>query len=872
MFSKKLAIFVILMMIAPIVLAACGPTAEPEVIVETVVVEQTRVITEEGEEVTVVETVVVEVEKEVEKEVIVEVTPTPEPVTRTGAWVDTVVVVEEPDDDAAITRMEVGELDSYFFSVGDATIAQKVADSPELDFYRSFGSYNELTFNPAGPVFEGTGKLNPFAVAKIREAMNWLIDREYIAEEITEGMSVPKFTCFNTASADFALMAPVIRGLEAEYAYNMDLANETITAEMEALGATLEGGVWTYEGEPVEIIVLIRTEDERRDIGDYVANQLEAIGFTVTRDYRTAAEASPIWIGSDPNDGLFHIYTGGWITTVVPRNLADNFAFFYTDMGLPYPLWQNYVNDPEFYEVSERLMNSDFTTVEERTELMAQALGMAMEDGYRMFLTDASSITPVRQGLVAAADLYGGLQGSYLWPLTIRYEGQVGGSLNLGMPSILTEPWNPIAGTNWIYDMALVRATGELAIMPDPFTGLYWPQRLERAEVVIQEGLPVAKTLDWVDLSFEPEITVPDDAWADWDAAEQRFLTAAEVYTETQTVYRKSTVYYPEDLFDTVKWHDGSPLSMGDFVMGMILTFDRAKEDSAIYDEAYVPDFDSFMSAFRGVRVVSTDPLVIETYSNSYQLDAELNVSDWWPYYDYGQGAWHTMLLGVLADGAGEATFSSAKAEALEVDWMSYIAGPTVEILKAKLDEATAETLIPYAPTFGEYVTAEEATARYENLNEWFRRRSHLWIGTGPFYLERAFPVEGTVILQRNAEYPDMADKWLGFSEAMLADIDIDGPDQVSIGSEAAFDVYVTFQGDPYLMEDVNNVTYLLFDATGALAESGEATAVEDGLWEVVLSADTTGALEAGSNRLEVVVVSKRVALPASESITFVTQ
>jgi ABC-type transport system substrate-binding protein len=61
--SKKLAILVVLVMIAPIVLVACGPTPEPEIItqIETVVVEQTKVVEVAGETVTEVETVVVEV-------------------------------------------------------------------------------------------------------------------------------------------------------------------------------------------------------------------------------------------------------------------------------------------------------------------------------------------------------------------------------------------------------------------------------------------------------------------------------------------------------------------------------------------------------------------------------------------------------------------------------------------------------------------------------------------------------------------------------------------------------------------------------------------------------------------------------------------
>jgi peptide/nickel transport system substrate-binding protein len=84
-FSKKLAILVVLVMIAPMVLAACGAAPEPEVIVQTVQVEVTKIIEKEGEKVTVVETQVVEVEVPVEVEVEVTAVPEEEPAAPTGA-------------------------------------------------------------------------------------------------------------------------------------------------------------------------------------------------------------------------------------------------------------------------------------------------------------------------------------------------------------------------------------------------------------------------------------------------------------------------------------------------------------------------------------------------------------------------------------------------------------------------------------------------------------------------------------------------------------------------------------------------------------------------------------------------------------------
>ena len=57
------------------------------------------------------------------------------------------------------------------------------------------------------------------------------------------------------------------------------------------------------------------------------------------------------------------------------------------------------------------------------------------------------------------------------------------------------------------------RATNQLAVVSDPYTGLTWPQRIESADITVKEGLPVAKTLDWLTLTFQPKIEVPTDAW-----------------------------------------------------------------------------------------------------------------------------------------------------------------------------------------------------------------------------------------------------------------------------------------------------------------------------------------------------------------------
>ncbi len=790
---------------------------------------------------------------------------------RKGAWVDEVIIIEEPEPAAAVSRLEVGEIDVYAYTVTLPDIFQRVLANPKLAHQMSFGSYGELSFNPAGPVFPGTGKLNPFAIPRIREAMNYLLDREYLAEEIFGGMAVPKLLPITGSFPDYARYADVCRVLELKYAHDPVKADAIISEEMVKLGAERVGGKWYYNDEPVEIIVLIRSEDERREVGDYVGNILEDIGFTSICDYRTAAEATPIWYSGNPDDGLFHIYTGGWITTAVARDQATNFSYFYTDLGLATPLWLAYENDPEFYEISERLMNRDFKTMEERGELFAKGLELALLDSTRVWTVDEISFAPHLAEVSVTADLAGSISGSWLWPHTIRRGEQVGGSIHMAMPSILTEPWNPLGGSNWIYDMALCRPTSDRGAILDPYTGLTHAQRLEKAEIYIQEGLPVGKVLDWVDLHFVKENKVPADAWIDWDPATQRPITVGEKHPEGLTALRKSVAYYPADFFENAKWHDGSPMDVADFVIGYILDFERAYEDGMIYDAAVVPSFNSSMPFFKGFRIASTDPLIIEGYSDIYVLDAELNVITGFPDYDFGPGSWHGLGLGILVEHNNQAAFSADKSTKAKIEWLNYIGGPCLDLLNTQLDKAIAENWIPYEPTLSQFVSKEQAAARWANMKKWYNDKGHFWVGMGPLYLDKAYHTEKVVHLKRFEDYPFDSGKWDIFAEPMIPEVEIVGRRVIQIGKEAKFDLDITFAGEAYEVDMIDTVTFMIFDARGQLAHVGEAVAIADGHWQAILTEEQTSKLVVGASSFEVAAVSKVVSIPAFANAEFVT-
>jgi peptide/nickel transport system substrate-binding protein len=817
----------------------------------------------------------------------VEVTPVPEEevVDRKGGWLGMIVYSEEPSSEAAVTRLEVDEMDVYAYAVSEPELYQTVQASDKLVSTFSYGSYNELTLNPCE--LDPALGLNPFSSQKLREAMNWLVDRDYVVQEIFGGLAAARYSPFSTALPDYAKTATTQAALQAKYAHDPEKAKEIIAQEMEAMGAEMLDGKWTFNGEPVTIIFLIRVEDERRDIGDYVANLLEDAGLTVDRQYKTSAEASALWVRSDPCEALWHIYTAGWVSTLVNRDLAGNFEFFYTPRGYALPLWQIYTPSEALDTCADRLNRNDFASLEERATLMDECLMLGVEDSVRVWINDRKSFTPRDGDTAVGADLAGAVYASRLNGFVMRFVDEVGGEMSIGMPSILTDPWNPVAGTNWVYDMRVQRDTQDFGMQVDPYTGLRYPQRIERAEVTYREGLPGSRggdSEDWLAIEYVPEIVVPDDAWADWDATGEVFITAGEKYTEPVSVNQLTTVYYPSELYETA-WHDASPVSVADFVMKMIMMFAIGKPDSSIFDTSQEAPLGAHLEQLKGIRIVSEDPLVIETYSDNWYLEGDLidlNYDQtWYPGsppsgghtgYSYGGGGWHNIGLFTLPEAAGELAFSSAKADEKEIEWMSTIGGPSLEILAGHLEQAAADGFIPFEPTLGQFISAEEVAARWANLQEWYRKYGHFHIGTGPYWLQGAFPLEGTVIVRQNTNYIDNADRWSGFEAPKIAEVEVDGPGRVDVGAEASFDVYVTFQGEPYLLDEINNVGWLLFDATGEMVAQGEGTAVEDGLYQIVLSSDVTSGLEAGVNRLEVVVVSKVVAIPTFVSFEFVSQ
>jgi len=746
-----------------------------------------------------------------------------------GPWVDEIVFFEEPSEDKVVDMLLKGDVDIYLYNIRDPKLFETIRNSPNLAYKVSFGMYNELTFNPA----EFKTGFNPFTNKRIREAMNYIVDREYVAKELWQGMGKPKWVSYISAFPEYGRIADTIKMLESKYKYDFDKGKNIVYEEMAKMGAELKEGKWYYEGEPVVIKVVIRIEDQRKLLGDYFAGQLEKLGFTVDRLFKSRKEASPIVFAGDPTLGQWNVYTGGWIATSVSIDDSGDIGYYYTPLG--YGAYIQYAKpDPILYEIASKLWSANWKTWEERLELMARGTELALEDSLRIFVVEEISPWVSRADMEGAADLAGGFA-TALWSRTVRYKGRVGGTVRAASIGMLVDPWNPIAGTNWLYDSYVLNAVNDFAMVVHPYTGVYLMDRVSNYTIEQPEG----------------GVVVPSDAYFAWDPKEQKWVKAPPGTVAKVKVTAR---------FDTLgKYQDGSDIKPYEW-LSWAFNFERAEPTSPWYDDSYVGDFEEWRSNFRGMRIVKESPLTLEYYIN-YTNPEPSYVAAWaigWP-----NTPWHALAIGMLAEQDGKAAFSDYKAGQLKVDWLNYIGGTTLATLAEELDKAISTKYVP--AWLKEFVTPDEAVARYQNLKTWYNNRGHFWVATGPYYLDRADFTAHQAVVKAWREYPLKADKFAFLAEPPVPVASITVPESVVPGLETRFSVKLTYKEQPYPTEKISFVKYLVTDPKGEVIIKGAASATsEAGVFNIVLTPTETGSFVPGVYTLSVIATSTEIATPAT--------
>jgi peptide/nickel transport system substrate-binding protein len=816
---------------------------------------------------------------------------------RQGSFVDKLTFIEEENQVVSLNRFFAGEIDMHGYQVTGGTV-QLLIDN-NIPYNLAFAGYRGILYNI--PEYFDDGRFNPLGDPIICQATQKLLDRDYMAAEFLFGNAVPMYSPVLPTSPTGTQIIVESTKTKLAMAFDEDLGFQMINDRMLELGFSKSAaGIWQDALGDIEIIGCIRVSDERHELGDYFLDQMERAGFKSRRIYGSSGDLWNYWGGTLPNEGTWNFYTEGWGSGAIDLQSVWAWAQMYTDMaagGPPYDYmteeWCTEEFGPGFYDAAEGILTGAYTSVEQRLEFFALCEAAMRENPTHFWAWNNASAYMMPPGIEVVHDLAAGNFLHQFVGHTLRYvdaDGApiMGGEMVVSNQSFLTNAINPVDGSNWTYDLMFMRPTFDGGLLIHPHTGVPMPSMIKHAKVEVLEGRPVGifpVTVEdgWCELEFVDAITVPGDAWCDWDAVNQVFLTADEVYPGGVTdAVSKVTIEYEAGVTDgTLKWHDGSPFSFADMVFGLIIgfPFDRAKPESEIYDDTQVASYESGMSSFRGIKYLSQNPVIVECYSTGISLYAELMVNGRdglvWPTSGEAgtQPAWHAAALGYKVEAAGLGAFGQGKSTALGIDWMSYVDGPQLRLLLGELATAQYTTqFLPYAPTMSQYVTAAEIQERYDNLAAFAQKYGHLWIGTGPMILTQVDTLASITVLENNPDYIWETGRYIGrgFDTVAIPEVAVSGPSTVNIGDEAVFDVSITLGGEAYPASYITEVLYLLVDADGNVYD-GDGVILGDGAGQVTLTAAQTAALVSGANQLTAVVVSKTVAMPGQVTVTFST-
>jgi peptide/nickel transport system substrate-binding protein len=729
--------------------------------------------------------------------------------------------------DRAPLDIEADNMDLYLFGL-KTEAAEELRGTEGVELIDAPATTVSLILNPA-PAPEG--ELNPFSIPEVRQAMQYLVNRESIAQDIYRGAARPMRTHVGPSDPDFLTIYDIDRG--SGISYDPELARELIAEAMTAAGAELIDGVWHYpdedgEPQPVRIKLVGRVEDERREIADLVRAELEQAGFEVATTYDQFAPAVQKVYSTDPAAFEWHIYTEGWGRGAPERYDVGGVNSFIAPWLGNMPGWREegfwqYENE-ELDELGQTLFQGQFDSLEERNEIYRTMTQAGLDESIRVWLVTVDNSFPAREELEGVTrDLVAGPRN----PWALR-EAYVPGSddVRVGHQWVWTErtTYNPVGGLGDVYSVDLWRNLSDPAIWNDPFTGIPQPFR---ASYEVETAGP------------DGTLEVPEDALI-WDVESKSWVPVA---AGTEAV---SKVTFDYSKYTDSNWHHGQPITMADAVYSIGQAFDRAYDpEKARIETALAVTARPYLETFKGFRLTEDDQL--EAYVDYWHFDED-HIASYANPVSFDMPWELKAAMDDLVFEQRRAAYSDTAASRFSVPWLSLVLERDAGLVDRTLREMEREEAVPAGVfEFGDrtLVTPEDAVARYEAAQEWFDDKDHLVISNGPFYLEQFDPPAqfAELLAFRDPSYPfKPGDLYRGSPPALTIDeVTAEG---VVPGEDAVIDATVTGPGTLGLQ-------YLLLDtAVGEVVASGDAEETGSGEFRVTIPADVTGSLFPGFYQL----------------------
>lgn len=716
----------------------------------------------------------------------------------------------------AAKELEAGAMDMYIFSL-KTPAAEALEDNQDITVYQAPSSTVSIVLNPA-PAPDG--ELNPLSIKEVRQALQYVVNRPFISQEIYKGFALPMLTHVSPADFDFLTVFNLTK--ESRISYDPDLAKDMVDPAMTQAGAVMKDGFWHFNDNRIDLKFIVRTEDERWDIGNDLRSNLGLLGFSVTLIPQQFGPAIFTVYGTDPQLFQWHLYTEGW-----GRGAPERYDFGnLNQMCAPWlgnlPGWQEVgfwqYEAPELDALGQRIFTGDFSDLEERNKLYVEATQACMEESVRLWVVTAVNNIPALSNIQGITeDLISGPKSQ--WTLREAYIPGNTDELNVGNLWVWTNrtTWNPVGGFGDVYSNDIWNNLRDAPLATHPFTGLPIPFR---AEYQVETAGP------------DNKLDIPSNAFL-WDAGKGSWSAVPAGTRATSKVTFDYSKYFQS------KWHDGQPITMADVIYPVAQLFDMVyNEDKANIEVAIATTSKPFTDTFRGFRITEDNKL--EVYVDFWHF-----VDDYIAQYANVSGVsmpWEVMAaMDDLVFQQRTATYSDTAAARFNLDPISLVLDKFARLVRNSLRDSAETTVVPenVFTVGGESLVDEtEAAERYAAAIDWFAQKGHMVISNGPYLLETfdSSAQFAQIKAFRDPGYPfHPGDLYYG-KPASIRIVSVDG---ASLQEGADLKTVIELEGPGNMA-----VRYVFQDpSTGEIVQSGLAEAISANRFQVQVPADVVATL-----------------------------
>ena len=749
-------------------------------------------------------------------------------IEKKGPFVDQVNFIHYLDENLALQDLKAGKIDTYFANI-PLEVVSDAQNDPNLNVYQTTGEFSDLLLNPA-PAKASTDDFNPFSIRQVRFAMNYLIDRDFVVNEILKGYGTPMIDPFGIYSPEYLNIINVVQSFG--FRHSPEIAQKMISDALSHAGATRDNtGKWIYNGKPVTVKVLIRSDiPYRKSIGEAIASNLESIGFNIIRDYGDLNKANAVVYGSDPQDFKWNVYPEGFASSAFakynPATPAQMYAPWYSRMpGNQNPGFWNYKNST-LDKITQKIVFGNFSSKSERNKLLSDSVKDGIQESVRVFV--ATNIDPYvsTKNVKGLVNDFGAGITSRISPINSRLADNRT-TLNIGMKEIYVGAWNNIAGFSDRYGVIEASDISDPAVFVDPYNGEVIPVRTPWTN--IETNGPHGR------------VTVAPDSMI-WDPINQHWKKAGD----NSTAISKITY----DLIYS-RWHNGVMMDKNDLLYSSYFAHQwgtNTGPGDKTKDSEYTSQASQAIKYDKGIRFLSDRK--VESYIDFWHFDKReiAGAGTVW-----ASEPWEITAACERLVEDGKFAFSKTDSTSKGVDWLSLIVPSHANAIKDELQKMKAEGYVP--PALRQTVNVDDARKRYDASINWITQHNNAIIGNGPFYLDNYNSAGGVITIKafRDNSYPFSVGYWNKYEHPKLASIENinDLPRFIRISKPINMIIKVNVDGKPSNNATIN---YYLSNSDGNVVISGLAKPVTNavGSFSINLDDKDTAKLSPGPDTLKI--------------------